>query len=415
MNSVIPWIGFVAGLALVLTTAKSVVNTIILPRSVSSKITYRVWLILHSLFMAVVRRMRRYESKDRLLAYSSPVIIIATLVIWLLLFLVGYGLMFWPFVPDLGTGFRLSGSSIFTLGVFSSTLPGPVALEYLSAATGLIVVALQIGYLPTIYGAYNRRETLVSALTARSGSPSWGPEILARHQLSLAAETLPALFASWENLAADIAETHTSYPWLIEMRSPNPLNSWVISLLAVMDAANLFITLSPGQAPASARQCLRMGFVGLRAIAKVSGVQVNDDPRPDDPIQLTFEQFAFGVEHIRRVGFPVERTAEEAWPDFRGWRVNYETAAYGIADRIIAVPAPWSGRRTYISREQAFDVLRNRPRHRTPQDPEGLRVRRLEVGESLFGDAGPTVGASGETTGAPVSLPSIEAASEVRE
>ena len=385
MTHIIPWIAFVAGLALVLTTVKSVVNTIILPRTVSSKITYRTWLITHSLFMAGVRRLRRYESKDRLLAYASPVVLIVTLVVWLLLFLVGYGLMFWPLVHNLGLGFRLSGSSIFTLGVFSSGLPGPIALEYVSAATGLIVVALQIGYLPTIYGAYNRRETLVSALTARGGSPSWGPEILARHHLSLAMETLPALYASWENLAADIAETHTSYPWLIEMRSPNPLNSWVISLLAIMDSANLYITLSPSQAPATARQCLRMGFVGLRAIARVAGAHVNDDPRPDDPLQLTFEQFAFGVEQMRRVGFPVERTAEEAWADFRGWRVNYEAAAYAIADRIIAVPAPWSGRRTHITRQEAFDVLRNRPRHRTPQDPEGMQVRRLEAGEPTIG------------------------------
>jgi hypothetical protein len=387
---IIEWIAFVAGLALVLTTAKSVVNTIILPRSVSSKIAYRVWLVLHTCFMVGVRRMRRYESKDRLLAYASPITLIALLVIWLLLFLLGYALMFWPLVHNFGLALRLSGSSVFTLGVFSSGLPGPIVLEYLAAATGLIVVALQIGYLPTIYGAYNRREILVSALTARSGSPSWGPEILARHQLSLATETLPALYTAWENLAADIAETHTSYPWLIEMRSPNPLNSWIISLLAIMDSANLYITLSPRQAPASARQCLRMGFVGLRAIAKVAGVAVNDDPRPDDPLQLTFEQFAFGVEQLRRVGFPVERSAEEAWPDFRGWRVNYEAVAYGLADRILAVPAPWSGKRTHVTRAESFDVLKNRPRHRTPSDPEGLRVRRLEAGESVSGAAGST-------------------------
>lgn len=383
MTQIIQWIAFVAGLALVITTAKSVVNTIILPRSVSSKIAYRVWLVLHTCFMVGVRRMRRYESKDRLLAYASPITLIALLVIWLLLFLFGYALMFWPLVHNFGLALRLSGSSVFTLGVFSSGLTGPIVLEYLAAATGLIVVALQIGYLPTIYGAYNRRETLVSALTARSGSPSWGPEILARHQLSLATETLPALYTAWENLAADIAETHTSYPWLIEMRSPNPLNSWIISLLAIMDSANLYITLAPSQAPASARQCLRMGFVGLRAIAKVAGVPVNDDPRPDDPLQLTFEQFAFGVEQLRRVGFPVERTAEEAWPDFRGWRVNYEAVAYGLADRILAVPAPWSGKRTYVTRAESFDVLKNRPRHRTPSDPEGLRVRRLETGAPL--------------------------------
>lgn len=385
MSDIVRWLAFVVGLWLVAATAKSVVNTIILPRSVSSKITYQTWLFVHSVFMLIVRRMRRYESKDRLLAYASPITLIAMLLSWLFLFMLGYALMFWPLVHNFGLALHLSGSSLFTLGVASSGLPGPIALEFICAVTGLIVVALQIGYLPTIYGAYNRRETLVSSLTSRSGSPSWGPEILVRHQLSQATETLPALYSAWETLAADIAETHTSYPWLLEMRSPNHLNSWIISLLAILDSANLYITLAPSQAPAEARQCLRMGFVGLRAIARVVGEPVDEDPRPDGPLQLTFEQFAFGVEHIRRFGFPIERSAEEAWPDFRGWRVNYEAAAYAIADRIVAVPAPWSGSRRHVTRQEAFDVLKNRPRHRTPTDPEGLRVRRLEVGESATG------------------------------
>ncbi|HYS33928.1 MAG TPA: hypothetical protein VEM58_16865, partial [Streptosporangiaceae bacterium] len=37
--------------------------------------------------------------------------------------------------------------------------------------------------------------------------------------------------------------------------------------------------------------------------------------------------------------------AEQAWPDFVGWRVNYEQAAYAIAYAIEAVPALWSGPR----------------------------------------------------------------------
>jgi hypothetical protein len=39
------------------------------------------------------------------------------------------------------------------------------------------------------------------------------------------------------------------------------------------------------------------------------------------------------------VGFPMRRDPADAWPDFVGWRVNYEKAAYEIAAMIDAVPA----------------------------------------------------------------------------
>jgi hypothetical protein len=50
---------------------------------------------------------------------------------------------------------------------------------------------------------------------------------------------------------------------------------------------------------------------------------------------------------MRQVGFPIERTPEEAWPDFVGWRVNYERAAYAVAAAVHAVPALWSGPRRH--------------------------------------------------------------------
>jgi hypothetical protein len=49
---------------------------------------------------------------------------------------------------------------------------------------------------------------------------------------------------------------------------------------------------------------------------------------------------------MREVGFPIERDPAEAWPDFVGWRVNYEQAAYAVAAAVDAVPAMWSGPRS---------------------------------------------------------------------
>ena len=106
-----------------------------------------------------------------------------------------------------------------------------------AAASGLIIVALQISYLPTMYSAYNRRETEVTLLRPRAGSPAWGPELLARAQLASGVEQLTPLYASWERWAADVAESHSSYPVLLRFRSPEPHSSWIISQLAVLDAA----------------------------------------------------------------------------------------------------------------------------------------------------------------------------------
>ncbi len=376
MLEMVRWVGFVVGLFLFLVTWKSIVNTVILPRVASSNITYRCWLAVRAIFIHAARRFSDYEAKDRVLAYLSPIYILAMLVCWLALFFLGFALLFWPLIPgDFGTALQLSGSSMFTLGFATAGKAGPTAFEFLAAATGVVVVALQIGYLPSIYGAYNRRETLVTSLNSRAGAPAWGPEILARHRLSDAMDSLPALYAAWEGWSADIAESHSSYPWLMSFRSPSHLNSWIVSLLAVLDSANLYITLVPGKVPAEARQCLRMGFVGLRTLARAQGHPIDDDPLPTDPLDLTFEEFASGVEHLRLAGFPLERTADEAWPDFRGWRVNYEAAAYALAYDASAVPAPWSGPRSFAVDDEQFDVLANRPKHRTPADPEGLNVR----------------------------------------
>ena len=376
MIEALRWVGFAGGLLLVLTTWRSIIDTIILPRSISSLITFATWIAVRTAFMAVADRQPRYERKDRALALLGPVSLLAALIAWMLLFLVGYALLFWPLVDgDAGLALRLAGSSFFTLGVAASPAGGPTALEFLAAATGMIVVALQIGYLPTLYGAYNRRETLVTALSTRAGAPAWGPEILARHQLARGTATLPAFFAAWETWASDIAESHASYPWLMSFRSPDPLHSWVVSLLGVLDAAALYVSLSPDAAPPEARQCLRAGFEAMRSLARITGATIEADPRPDAPLDLRYEWFARGVEQMATVGFPIERTAEQAWPDFQGWRVNYEAAAYALADYVVAVPAPWSGKRSHMTRQEAFDVLSNRPRHRTPRDPEGHLTR----------------------------------------
>ena len=112
------------------------------------------------------------------------------------------------------------------------------------------------------------------------------------------------------------------------------------ALLAVLDSAALFLTLSPGAAPeVPARLCLRSGFLCFNRIARAMGFDIPEEADPKSGIRLTYAEFLDAVARMRQVGFPIERTPEEAWPEFVGWRVNYERAAYAVAAGVDSVPA----------------------------------------------------------------------------
>lgn len=341
------------GALLVVAAGWSVLGTIVVPRRVKSIFSRTVATATQATFHFLADRFESYETQDRVLAALAPTQLILQLVAWLAAFEIGFSLLQWPFVGSAGLAgaFSLSGSFLCTLGYLVPRFAGSQALADLTALFGLGTVALQIGYLPTLYAAFNRRETLVTMLDSRAGIPAWGPELLARTHYGLgtgvsAVDELPDLFEEWESWSADVSESHATYLPLINFRSPKALSSWLISQLAVLDAAALYLSLLPEPTGAvSARLCLRGGFTCLQTIARAKGFDIPSDPDPDAGVSLTFEEFSEAVERLRAVDFPLERLIEDAWLDFVGWRVNYEAAAYAIARSIEAPPALWSGPR----------------------------------------------------------------------
>ena len=341
----------VLGGLIVVRTWMSVLASLVVPRRSRDFISRGVRLGVNGLYRTATARVRDYHRRDRMLATEAATAILVQLLSWLGLFYVGFALLL-QIIDRQGvrSAFSQAGSSLFTLG-YAGPSDGPLtAVDYLAAATGLVVVALQIGYLPTLYSAFNRRETEVTLLAARAGTPSWGPEILARTRFGFEAgddgAVMTDFYLAWERWAADVEESHTNYPVLIRFRSPRPMSSWIVALIAVLDSAALWLALSPSLAPRlEARLALRTGFTVLRSIAESLGIPVDHDPDPDAPLQLSYEEYLQGVARISSTTFVVERTPEEAWPDFRGWRVNYEAVAYALAARVDAVPAQWTGPR----------------------------------------------------------------------
>ena len=367
MSRSLQWVGFFFGLVLTVYTASSVLRSLVVPRGLESFVPSFVLRVMRKAFLFVSNRFDSYERKDDIIALQGPTYLIVLLSTWLLMFIFGFALMLWPLIDTtFGEALVEAGSSMFTLGFAAARSGGSTVVDFIAAATGLIVVALLIAYLPTLYAAFNRRETLVTMLQSRAGAPAWGPEILARHHLVGLTAELPDLYKEWERWAADVAESHTNYPVLVFFRSPHPLRSWVVGLLAVLDAAALQLALSPSTSPTEARLCLRMGFSCLRYIAELLRIPYDPDPLPTDPIELTYEEFAAGVQRLTDVEFPVEKTAEEAWSDFHGWRVNYESLAYALADLVVAPPGPWSGPRDHLP---GMAIIPQRPANRNPDNP----------------------------------------------
>jgi hypothetical protein len=365
-----------AGALLVLTAASSVVGTLIVPRPVSSWLTGWIDRVIHGGYRLLTARIGDYARRDRVLATEAAAILLAQLVVWLSIFFVGYSMLMWPLIQGgITEAFTTAGPALWEIGSVKVGGAAQRTILDIASLSGIVTVTLQIAYLPTLYSAFNRRETEVALLNARSGVPSWGPELLARTHYALGSgvstiDTLPDLYADWERWAADVAESHSTYLPLVRFRSPRPLSSWVTSLLAVLDSAALFLALSPGAAPTvPARLCLRGGFVCFNQIARAMGISVPEDPEPDPnaTISLTYQEFLDAVNRMRKVDFPIERDPAEAWPDFVGWRINYEHAAYAVAEAVDAVPALWSGPR----RHAVQPIAPYRP-------PEGRQMKKKE-------------------------------------
>ena len=376
------WFGFGAGLLLVLGTLLSVAGTLVVPRAVNSPVSLSVEWFLDVLFLVITRPVRTFERRDRILAWQAPMSLLVRLAVWLGLLIVGFALLLLPSLKGhLGQSFSEAGSSVFTLGYAVPASGDSTTLEYLAAFTGLVVIGLQVGYLPTLYSAFNKRETEVTLLGSRVGVPSWGPELLARSRWGIqdgnTAAVLETLFFSWERWAAEVAESHTTYFTLTRFRSPRPLSHWLTSLIAVMDAAALHLAVAPSREPKLApRLALRMGFVAMEQIARTMRQEGPDEPDPDAPRSLTFTDFQQATAMLREVDYPIERSDEEAWPDFRGWRANYDATALLLARQLDAPPALWTGTRRWPStpiaprRPPAMMVpLARRDRHEDHERP----------------------------------------------
>jgi len=165
------------GAFLIIVAGWSVIGTLVVPRRIRSRLTRVVAVTVDVTFHFVADHFDSYELRDRILAAQAAIQLILQIVVWLAVFELGFALLLWPTMGTAGLSgaFQLAGSSLCTLGYLAPRYGAPTGLADLAALVGLGTVALQIGYLPTLYAAFNRREALVTMLDSRAGVPPGVP------------------------------------------------------------------------------------------------------------------------------------------------------------------------------------------------------------------------------------------------
>jgi len=324
----------------------SAIRTVVLPRSVDVALTHAVFVATRALFTAVAKRARAYEARDRIMALDAPVALMALAGAWALGIILAFGAVFWGLgVDPLRDAFVISGSSFTTLG-FAPPRDVPTDLAAVTEAVlGLGVVALLISYLPSIYGAFQRRELSVALLATRAGDPPSPVRLLVRDQ-QINNVLSEDWYARWGEWFADIEESHTSQGALVFFRSPLAQRSWVTATGCVLDTAALSLSVVDTPRVPQAALCIRSGYLCLRRIADRMGIPYDPDPAPDDPISIAREEFDDVCRRLEEAGVALIDDRDQAWRDFAGWRVNYDVVLVQLAGLVMAPYAPWSSDRS---------------------------------------------------------------------
>ena len=338
-------VAFALALGVALGMFVSAVRTFVVPRGLPVALSRGVFVVLRRVFLRGGRS--DYEALDHRMAFYAPTALLTLPMVWLSGVLGAFAVMYWAIDQESAwTALETSGSSLLTLGFQHPGSRVTTALSFVEAAMGLTLLALLITYLPTIYGAFSRREVFVSLMEGRAGSPPWGVTMLERYQRIGMLDRSDELWERAELWFSDIEESHTSLGALSFFRSPQREHSWVTTAGAVLDAASLQLSsLDLATPDPHAALCVRSGYLSLRRIAAYFDIPFDPDPAPDDPISVARDEFDEALRRLEAAGSPIREDREQAWRDFRGWRVNYDAVLVALAALVVAPQAPWSSDR----------------------------------------------------------------------
>src|SRR5438094_7026279 len=288
----------IAGTVLIVVVLWDVFETIVLPRRVTRRVrlTRMFYRAMWTPWSAICRLVRNSKRRETLLSIFGPLSILVLLSVWAAALLTAFAMVHWAIgsrliptgsPPGFFSDLYYSGTTFFTLGLGDVTPVGRAAraMTVIEASMGIGLLALVIGYLPVLYQAFSRREVNISMLDARAGTPPTAVELLRRHQEARSLESLQQLLRDWEGWAADLMESHLSYPVLCFFRSQHNNQSWIASLSTMLDTCSLVMVGIDGMPKWQAKLTFKMASQAIVDIAQI----FNTSPLEHDTQRLPEE------------------------------------------------------------------------------------------------------------------------------
>src|SRR5919198_646406 len=282
---------------------------------------------------AVARRLSP-ASADTMLGFFGPLALLFQLLTWTVGLIFGFALLEWAAVGR-GFGHGLlfsSGLFLSAEAVSGSTTVHVIALVEAAVAIGVLFSV--IGYLPSVYGSFSRREIAVSQLGTRAGSPPAAGAILCRAARRERWRELEQDLRAWEEWVAELMETHLSYPILGYYRSQHVNQNWLAALTAMVDVAAFVTAVEEEGENEAAEVTYAIGRHALADLAHQYRVRYGHADRLSDE---DFERLYTAVEDA--VTRPVGR--EEARRRLSELRGAYEPKAQGLAEWLAPELPPW--------------------------------------------------------------------------
>ncbi|HZT58362.1 MAG TPA: potassium channel family protein [Pyrinomonadaceae bacterium] len=324
-------------------------EAIVLPRRVTRRLrlTSAFYRLTWTPVAGIARRAPPSKKRDRYLSFYGPLSLILLLTVWAVGLILAFAVLQWAahsslqtpeHYADFGTYLYMSGVTFFTLGygdVFPLG-PGGRVLSVVEAGTGFGFLAIVIGYLPVLYQSFSRREVSISMLDARAGTPPTAVELLRRHAKHESLERLTELLQDWERWAADLMESHLSYPVLCYYRSQHDNQSWLASLVCVLDTCALVMVGVDGAYEWQARLTFAMA---RHAVVDISQI-FNARPVAFDSDRMGGEDLAHLRALLAQSGLAL-RAGEEADEKLRSLRKLYEPYVNGLACHLLIPLPPW--------------------------------------------------------------------------
>jgi hypothetical protein len=245
-------LALLAALLFILVPLADAFETILQPRRVTRRFRFArgFYRAAWRIWRTVALRIPTPKSRQAFLSLFGSLSLLTLFASWVLGLIFGFGMLHWALRSPLqggdtrfGTYIYLSGTTFFTLGYGDVTPTSRIGrtLAVAEAGLGFAFLAVIISYLPVLYQAFSRRETTISLLDARAGSPPTALQFLLRLAQHHKLDDADPYLADWEQWCAELLESNLSFPILSYYRSQHDNQSWLATLAMILDTCSLLL------------------------------------------------------------------------------------------------------------------------------------------------------------------------------